>query len=81
MTLPPLTMADLEAAIKAMPPVPSRAVCGVLAYRMIENLPRIMYLLPGMFGMRVVADATLPDNVVELRDRDGKVLARYVLTG
>jgi len=44
-------------------------------------VPRLLDPLPEIFGMRLVADATLPDYVVELRDRDDKVIARHVLTG
>jgi len=76
-----LTFADLDAAIKAMPPVPSRAVRGMVAYRMIQKVPRLLDPIPEIFGMRLIADATLPDYLVELRDRDGRVLARHVLTG
>jgi len=80
-TVSTLTMADLEAAIKAMPPIPARAVCGLVAYRMIQKVPRLLDPLPEIFGMRLIADATLPDYVVELRDRDDRVIARHVLTG
>lgn len=77
----PLTLDDLKAAVATMPPIPTRAVCGVLAHRMVEKYaPRVIDELPSLFGLRIVADATLPAHVIEFRDRDDKVLARHELT-
>lgn len=64
---------------------PEAMFCGVAASQYLKLLPEpIVSLVSGEFlnfsGIKIFPDKNLPENMIELRDKNNKILSRFLLT-